>query len=145
MAKPEWGVKRQCLSCGARFYDLNHDPIACPECGAVFEVEALARVKRLRVASRAEPVAKVVDVDEDVELDDDEDAALVDDDEDDALIVDEAEDEVAPAAPAGAEVDVEDEDDGLEVDDDVLLDDDEDEAADDLGDLVEDKDEDLRP
>ncbi len=144
MAKPEWGVKRQCLSCGARFYDLNHDPIACPECGAVFEVEALTRVKRLRAAPRVAPVAKVVDPDEEME---DDDVALVDDeDEDDALIVDDSEEDVAKTPAATTDVDVEDEDDAIEVDDDVLLEDDEDEAADDLGDLVEDKDdEDLRP
>jgi len=34
MAKPEWGVKRSCPSCGARFYDLQNDPIVCPSCGA---------------------------------------------------------------------------------------------------------------
>lgn len=144
MAKPEWGAKRLCGSCGARFYDLNRDPIACPECGAVFEIEAVMRVKRLRAASRAEPAVKVVDVDEDIEADD-EDAALVDDDEADSLIVDDDAEDGAAAPAAATDVDVE-EDDALEVDDDVLLEDDEDEAADDLGDLVEDKDdEDLRP
>lgn len=38
MAKPELGLKRQCLHCGTRFYDLNRDPILCPKCGEVFEV-----------------------------------------------------------------------------------------------------------
>ncbi len=38
MAKPELGTKRLCASCGAKYYDLNHDPITCPKCGAVFEV-----------------------------------------------------------------------------------------------------------
>ena len=27
MAKAEWGLKRTCLSCGARFYDLQREPI----------------------------------------------------------------------------------------------------------------------
>jgi len=41
VAKPELGTKRQCLSCGAKFYDLNKDPIVCPKCGTVFVVQAL--------------------------------------------------------------------------------------------------------
>ncbi len=32
------GTKRTCQSdeCGARFYDLNNDPIACPICGSIY-------------------------------------------------------------------------------------------------------------
>ncbi|WP_112664349.1 TIGR02300 family protein [Microvirga flavescens] len=44
MAKPELGLKRQCMSCGAKFYDLNKDPATCPKCGTVFQAVALARV-----------------------------------------------------------------------------------------------------
>jgi uncharacterized protein (TIGR02300 family) len=33
MAKPELGLKRVCVSCGARFYDLNRAPAVCPKCG----------------------------------------------------------------------------------------------------------------
>ena len=44
MAKPEWGSKRQCRSCGTRFYDLNRESVACPKCDAAFEVaEAASR------------------------------------------------------------------------------------------------------
>ena len=37
------GTKRTCQSgeCGARFYDLNNDPITCPICGTIY---ALARL-----------------------------------------------------------------------------------------------------
>lgn len=56
MAKPELGMKRQCLSCGAKFYDLNRDPILCPKCGAHFQVQQLTR--------RGE-AAKVAEEDED--------------------------------------------------------------------------------
>ncbi|HWM81188.1 MAG TPA: TIGR02300 family protein [Pseudolabrys sp.] len=38
MAKPELGTKRLCASCGAKFYDLNKDPIVCPKCETVFVV-----------------------------------------------------------------------------------------------------------
>jgi uncharacterized protein (TIGR02300 family) len=41
VAKPEFGTKRLCASCGAKFYDLNHAPITCPKCGVVFEVAAV--------------------------------------------------------------------------------------------------------
>ncbi len=37
MAKPELGAKRQCQACGAKFFDLNRDPIVCPKCGATFQ------------------------------------------------------------------------------------------------------------
>jgi len=42
VAKPELGTKRLCASCGAKFYDLNKDPITCPKCGTVYEVAAVA-------------------------------------------------------------------------------------------------------
>jgi uncharacterized protein (TIGR02300 family) len=50
------GLKRQCLSCGAKFYDLSKDPILCPKCGTTFEPVLLARSppRRMgRVFSRA--------------------------------------------------------------------------------------------
>ena len=36
MSKPEWGEKRECPECGARFYDLNRSQIVCPKCDAQF-------------------------------------------------------------------------------------------------------------
>jgi uncharacterized protein (TIGR02300 family) len=50
VAKPELGLKRQCMSCGAKFYDLNRDPAVCPKCGTVFQVTALTRVAAPAVA-----------------------------------------------------------------------------------------------
>ncbi|MBM3562933.1 MAG: TIGR02300 family protein [Alphaproteobacteria bacterium] len=43
MAKPEFGAKRQCQSCGTKFYDLNKNPIVCPKCGAIYHAAALTR------------------------------------------------------------------------------------------------------
>ncbi|PWB82130.1 MAG: TIGR02300 family protein [Methylocystaceae bacterium] len=43
MAKADLGAKRRCLSCGAAFFDLNREPIACPKCAAVFQVVELPR------------------------------------------------------------------------------------------------------
>jgi uncharacterized protein (TIGR02300 family) len=42
VAKPELGTKRLCAGCGAKFYDLNKDPITCPKCGTVYEVAVAA-------------------------------------------------------------------------------------------------------
>lgn len=40
----ERGTKRTCQSssCGARFYDLNRDPITCPMCGTVLQLAVTA-------------------------------------------------------------------------------------------------------
>ena len=43
MAKPELGAKRQCQNCGAKFFDLNKEPIVCPKCGTVFMGASRAR------------------------------------------------------------------------------------------------------
>ena len=53
MAKPELGLKRQCMSCGAKFYDLNKDPAICPKCGTVFQAVALSRAAAPVVARAA--------------------------------------------------------------------------------------------
>ncbi len=53
MAKPEWGVKRVCQSCAAKFYDLNRSPITCPKCAASFDPEALLKSRRSRPAPAA--------------------------------------------------------------------------------------------
>jgi uncharacterized protein (TIGR02300 family) len=58
VAKPELGTKRLCAHCGARFYDLNHTPITCPKCGAVFEAVQVASRGGRGEAARA-PVREV--------------------------------------------------------------------------------------
>jgi uncharacterized protein (TIGR02300 family) len=55
VAKPELGSKRLCGSCGAKFYDLNKDPIVCPKCQTVMEPAALAT--RRPEPARAVPAA----------------------------------------------------------------------------------------
>ena len=45
MNKEDWGIKRVCLRCGSRFYDLNKSPILCPNCGEEFDVEYLIKKK----------------------------------------------------------------------------------------------------
>ena len=43
------GLKRQCLSCAAKFYDLAKNPILCPKCGTTFEPVLFARSPPRRV------------------------------------------------------------------------------------------------
>ncbi len=52
MAKVELGTKRQCHNCGAKFFDLNKDPIVCPKCGTIFQGAAAAA--RVRPAAKPE-------------------------------------------------------------------------------------------
>jgi uncharacterized protein (TIGR02300 family) len=67
VAKPELGTKRLCASCGAKFYDLNKDPIHCPKCGVVYEVAPVvtrggrpdAAAAAAAAAARAAPVEEV--------------------------------------------------------------------------------------
>lgn len=43
-SKAERGTKRTCqnASCGARFYDLNRDPIVCPMCSTTYSLPVSA-------------------------------------------------------------------------------------------------------
>ena len=87
VAKAEWGVKRTCLSCGARFYDLQRESITCPACGAPFDASAQNKPRRARATPVVAKVAaapalaqvevEAVAVEDDVELD----ADLPDDEE----------------------------------------------------------------
>jgi uncharacterized protein (TIGR02300 family) len=57
VAKPELGTKRLCAGCGAKFYDLNKDPITCPKCGTVYEVAVVAPRGRPDAAAAARAAA----------------------------------------------------------------------------------------
>jgi uncharacterized protein (TIGR02300 family) len=61
VAKPEWGTKRICPNCGARYYDLGKaiGDIACPKCGSQFDPEAFLKVRRTRVPAPAEREVEV--------------------------------------------------------------------------------------
>ena len=89
MAKPEWGVKRACLACGTRFYDMRKDPIVCPSCGAKFDVETIFRPRRSRAPADepAAPEPKKPASSNGEDLDDElaalADDSIVDDDDDD--------------------------------------------------------------
>jgi len=96
------GTKRTCQSdeCGARFYDLNRDPIVCPICGTIYviasgpvgvlfkdEEKAQRKVKKEAVNKDDEAADET-----DEEIDDIEDTDTVDEDGDDTFLEDEEED-----------------------------------------------------
>ena len=67
MAKPEWGRKHRCDSCGTRFCDLTREPAACPKCGAVVAVETKPRqpapkAKPPPLPAAAKSVPKLVEI-----------------------------------------------------------------------------------
>src|SRR5271170_8135096 len=92
VAKPDWGSKRICPSCGARYYDLSRKPVICPKCTTPFDPEAFLKSRRSRPAA---PVAKELEPvgagDLDTELEPDE--AEVAEEEEEAVPLEEAEEE----------------------------------------------------
>ncbi len=124
MAKPEWGVKRTCQSCGARFYDMARTPIVCPKCAANVEPEVVFKPRRQPTPVAIEPkIVPVVVDDEVVEL------------EETAEELDTAEEEEGEAAAIDAE---EEDESGLIEDASDLGEDD-----DDMAEVMEHIDEDL--
>lgn len=128
MVKPEWGIKRLCQSCGARYYDFLRTPIVCPSCGTTFDSEAVLKSRRARPlpVDDVKPKAKkeVAEVEEAEEVDDEEEEEL---DEEDALDEDDLatddEDESEKPVKRLPDVDVDDDD-----EDEVALDDDDDDG-----------------
>ena len=74
------GVKRTCQNeeCGARFYDLMHDPITCPICQTVFVPPPVSdtRLKPTWKTSRNVPRHTIVAPEAVEEAEDDETEAL---------------------------------------------------------------------
>jgi uncharacterized protein (TIGR02300 family) len=64
VARPELGMKRQCMNCGAKFYDLAKDPIVCPKCGTTFQAAAAAPT---RAAAPVAAARRVVEEEPEVE------------------------------------------------------------------------------
>ncbi|MFC0388286.1 TIGR02300 family protein [Muricoccus vinaceus] len=91
MANAELGLKRTCVACGARFYDLGRSPAVCPKCGTEQPAEQ-PRAKRVaaplpeekpRKRAAAVEGADTDDVEvEDTDADDVADAEDIDEDED---------------------------------------------------------------
>ncbi|MCJ2025730.1 MULTISPECIES: TIGR02300 family protein [unclassified Methylobacterium] len=117
MARPELGLKRQCMSCGAKFYDLARDPATCPKCGAVYQA----------TTSRAAPPAISRSTDDDEDETDEKGPEMVSLDE-----VEAAEDDADPTP----EDDSTEDGDAATDDDDTFLEE-EDTGDDDVADLID--------
>ena len=60
MTKAEWGSKRTCPHCGAKFYDMMKSPIVCPKCAKVIEPDAAPKPRRSPPAQVKAPPPPVV-------------------------------------------------------------------------------------
>jgi uncharacterized protein (TIGR02300 family) len=120
LAKPEWGTKRICPSCGARYYDLQRDTVTCPKCSTPFDPEAFLRARRARPAAPVEKeLAPVVADDIDGDLETAEVEAVEDEEEEAAgVALEEGEEEEEELIEDASELG-EDEDDMAEVIDNV--------------------------
>src|ERR1700688_4295076 len=114
LAKPEWGTKRICPSCGTRYYDLMREQIVCPKCSTPFDPEAFLKARRSRPVAPVEKELAPVGDDADVET---EEAETVEDEE--ALPLAEGEEEEEEELIEDASELGEDEDDMAEVIDNV--------------------------
>jgi len=117
LAKPEWGTKRICPSCGTRYYDLLRDSVICPKCSTPYDPEAFLKARRARPAApvEQEPAPIGVDVDAELETEDVEAA----EDEEEAVPLAEGDEEEEEEIIEDASELGEDEDDMAEVIDNV--------------------------
>src|SRR5215813_9766393 len=114
VAKPEWGSKRICPSCGTRYYDLMREPVICPKCSTPFDPEAFLKSRRARPAAPVEKELEPVGADElDTELEPDE-TEIAEEEEEEAAPLEEAEEEDEELLEDASELG-EDEDDMAEV------------------------------
>jgi uncharacterized protein (TIGR02300 family) len=115
VAKPEWGSKRICPSCGTRYYDLMREPVICPKCSTPFDPEAFLKSRRARPAAPVEKELEPVGADElDTELEPDEAEIAEEEEEEEAAPLEEAEEEDEELLEDASELG-EDEDDMAEV------------------------------
>jgi len=120
VAKAELGTKRLCANCGAKFYDLNKDPIHCPKCETVYVIAPIvsrSRPEAAPVAPRPAPV---------------EEAAVPEPQEAELVSLEEADAEASGAKKTTGEAGVEEEEVeiGETLDDDTFIEEQEEEDAD---------------
>ena len=133
MVKLELGTKRLCSGCGARFYDLNKDPIVCPKCHTALELAAVTTRPRPDSAAAARAAAPAPE--EEVVAPETADAEFVS--------LEEADAEAQGKKPAegeaaeGAEEEVELEDEGM---DDATFIEEQEEGDEDVTDIIGDVD-----
>ena len=90
------GMKYECFSCGARFYDLGKPEAICPKCGANQKDASTGEAAQVGQPSRRKrkaEVAKAVDIDEEQPIADIGDDEMVGPDLDDEDIGEDEEDD----------------------------------------------------
>jgi len=103
VAKANWGKKRTCRACAARFYDMNQPEPVCPKCGAVYVGLAVSGgMNRAELFAEEDAKRKAAALGEDVP----EDSGEGDDDV--FADIESAAAEPANAEPANAEPDEDD-------------------------------------
>ena len=91
MVNPEWGIKRTCHSCGAKYYDFKKKTPVCPNCNTPFNPEALLKSRRRAAPEeKPKPVVVVPEVEVEVEAEDEAEGPEVPEDTDDLADDDEA-------------------------------------------------------
>lgn len=65
------GLKRVCVECGIRFYDMNKRPITCPSCNTEFTGAVVAKGKRAKIEPVKEAAKPEVETEEAAPGDDD--------------------------------------------------------------------------
>lgn len=76
------GLKRICMSCGTRFYDMNNRPIICPGCAVEFTGEIKVKTRRSRAVISNDALleeTKKANIAEEAEIEIDEDLVSLDD------------------------------------------------------------------
>jgi uncharacterized protein (TIGR02300 family) len=119
VAKLELGTKRICPNCGAKYYDLDRNPIVCPRCGTHFEVAATP--SRVRAQPAPEP-------------EEEEEEVVAEPADAEFVTLEEADEETADAGAVAAEG-VEDEEEVETTEEDTFLEED-DEQGDDVTDII---------
>lgn len=118
------GLKRICMSCGTRFYDMNKRPILCPNCTTEFTGEIKIKTRRGRLPAGGISPDGQISEETEAELDAEED--IEDDRESETVSLEEVEE------------DTDTEEDDIELDDEDLeedlegMDDEEEDLEDDL-------------
>jgi len=115
VAKPEWGTKRICPSCGTRYYDLLREPVICPKCSTPFDPEAFLKSRRARPAAPVEREVEPIGAEElDAEVETEEAETPEEEEEEEPVALEEREEEDEELIEDASELG-EDEDDMAEV------------------------------
>ena len=111
MSKQEWGAKHLCPGCGAKFYDMGRNPIACPSCDEPVAIAAQGHARRSRkdVVKEKPPLPsneKIGSAEDEEDVISGEVDELIDDDDEDDSIATLADDSADDDNNALAEADI---------------------------------------